>query len=355
MIEYRVSLSNTGRARVDGYEQLLRFGFAGNGNVYALRIELSDEWQGMNVRAHWYDGKKALLGSSLVTDGQIIVPQYVTKAADNGCVVFEGTDGVKTLTSSDVHYRVQDNSLEITNPYAGHFGFWDFTNGDISNIHSAPNLAMGTEDSLLVGIDGVTSGYLTSDGLTLATNSCVRIPIGSQLPTSIEISVDMTIPDAAYADQTLKNKSFLALTRSAANMMEFGTEKWGGSWPALRGPSTVSSAESEVAWRYATDEAGQSLGNSAMWISASTLHQHLRLRIYNDGTGEFAMKPAADTDWHVWTLPTYSGVTDGGVPKKYPAFEQYKPVCDTILIGNRATMDFAVPGLILHSVGIKPI
>ena len=204
------------------------------------------------------------------------------------------------------------------------------------------------DDNILEGIDGSTSGYLTTDGLTLADTSALRIPVVSGMPDGIEIGIDFTLTDDSYSSQTLKNRTFVALVKGSVNKLSFGTEKYGVAWPALRGVPSTNAAETELGWRYATDSGGTSLGNSGTWIARSTLHQNLRLRLSATGTGEFAMKANTDSNWRTWALPTY-----GGENIAYPRFQKIKEACDAILIGNRADMAHAAPGVVIHSVYIK--
>lgn len=48
--------------------------------------------------------------ASLVEDGAVEVPALVTAVPGEGCITFEGSDGVRTLTSADLRYRVAANS-----------------------------------------------------------------------------------------------------------------------------------------------------------------------------------------------------------------------------------------------------
>lgn len=93
-----------------GYEQLVRFGYTKNRGVYRLAVTASGEWEGLAIRCFWHvpDGKDP--ASSLVVDGYVAVPASVTAQPGNGCVTFEGSDGAKTVTSADLHYRVSANS-----------------------------------------------------------------------------------------------------------------------------------------------------------------------------------------------------------------------------------------------------
>ena len=110
MIEQSVSLASNGVVKVPGYEQLVRFGYTKNRGVYRLAVTATGEWAGLVIRCFWHvpDGKDP--ASSLVVDGLVDVPASVTAQPGNGCVTFEGSDGAKTVTSADLHYRVAANS-----------------------------------------------------------------------------------------------------------------------------------------------------------------------------------------------------------------------------------------------------
>ena len=110
MIEQSVSLASNGVVKVPGYEQLVRFGYTKNRGVYRLAVTATGEWEGLAVRCFWHtpDGKDP--PSSLVVDGYVAVPASVTAQPGTGCITFEGSDGSKTVTSADLHYRVSANS-----------------------------------------------------------------------------------------------------------------------------------------------------------------------------------------------------------------------------------------------------
>ena len=110
MIEQSVSLASNGVVKVPGYEQLVRFGYTKNRGVYRLAVTATGEWKGLAIRCFWHvpDGKDP--ASSLVVDGYVGVPASVTAQPGNGCITFEGSDGTKTVTSADLHYRVIANS-----------------------------------------------------------------------------------------------------------------------------------------------------------------------------------------------------------------------------------------------------
>ena len=110
MIELSVSLASNGVVKVPGYEQLVRFGYTKNRGVYRLAVTATGEWEGLAIRCFWHvpDGKDP--ASSLVVDGYVDVPASVTAQPGSCCVTFEGSDGTKTVTSADLHYRVSANS-----------------------------------------------------------------------------------------------------------------------------------------------------------------------------------------------------------------------------------------------------
>lgn len=110
MIELSVSLASNGVVKVPGYEQLVRFGYTKNRGVYRLAVTATGEWEGLAIRCFWHvpDGKDP--ASSLVQNGTMDVPASVTAQPGSGCVTFEGSDGTKTVTSSDLQYRVSTNS-----------------------------------------------------------------------------------------------------------------------------------------------------------------------------------------------------------------------------------------------------
>lgn len=110
MIDLNVSLASSGCARVSGYEQLLRMGYAKNSSIYRILVDAGGEWSGLAIRAFWHTPGGADPPASLVVDGSVTVPALVTAKSGNGCITFEGTDGGKLIASADVHYRVGSNS-----------------------------------------------------------------------------------------------------------------------------------------------------------------------------------------------------------------------------------------------------
>lgn len=110
MIDLNVSLASSGCARISGYEQLLRMGYAQNAGIYRILVDAGGEWSGLAIRAFWHTPGGADPPASLVVDGSVTVPALVTAKPGNGCITFEGTDGGKLIASADVLYRVGSNS-----------------------------------------------------------------------------------------------------------------------------------------------------------------------------------------------------------------------------------------------------
>ena len=109
MIEYKLSLASSGAVKTPGSMDALQLGYSRNCGVYRLRVSAADEWKGMTLRAFWHTPGGSP-PASLVEDGVVEVPALVTAVPGEGCITFEGSDGVCTLTSADLRYRVAANS-----------------------------------------------------------------------------------------------------------------------------------------------------------------------------------------------------------------------------------------------------
>ena len=108
MIELPVTLTSTGGAVSFAYPVPL--GYTKNKGVYRLLVTAEGEWDGLTIRCFWHLPGGTDPASSLVQDGAVDVPASVTAHPGNGCITFEGSDGVKTVTSADLRYRVGSNS-----------------------------------------------------------------------------------------------------------------------------------------------------------------------------------------------------------------------------------------------------
>ena len=110
MIEQEITLLTNGRISFQKCGNGLQFGYSKNRGVYSIRVKTSGEWNGLTIRAFWHipDIKEPI--TSLLVDNVIKVPALVTSYKGEGRIVFEGSDGTKTVTSADVRYYVNKNS-----------------------------------------------------------------------------------------------------------------------------------------------------------------------------------------------------------------------------------------------------
>lgn len=108
MIELPVTLTSTGGAV--SFASPVPLGYTKNKGVYRLLVNAEGEWEGLTIRCFWHLPGGTDPASSLVQDGAVDVPASVTAHPGNGCITFEGSDGVKTVTSADLRYRVGSNS-----------------------------------------------------------------------------------------------------------------------------------------------------------------------------------------------------------------------------------------------------
>lgn len=108
MIELPVTLTSTGGAV--SFASPVPLGYTKNKGVYRLLVTAEGEWDGLTIRCFWHLPGGTDPASSLVQDGAVDVPASVTSHPGNGCITFEGSDGVKTVTSADLRYRVGSNS-----------------------------------------------------------------------------------------------------------------------------------------------------------------------------------------------------------------------------------------------------
>ena len=103
-----MTLTSTGSAV--SFASPVPLGYTKNKGVYRLLVTAEGEWEGLTIRCFWHLPSGADPVSSLVQDGFVDVPASVTAHPGNGCITFEGSDGVKTVTSADLRYRVGSNS-----------------------------------------------------------------------------------------------------------------------------------------------------------------------------------------------------------------------------------------------------
>ena len=110
MIDYPVILTPSGGVVLPGHASALALGYTKNRGIYRLAVTASGEWEGLAIRCFWHVPDGSDPASSLVVEGSVAVPASVTAQPGNGCITFEGSDGTKTVTSADLHYRVSANS-----------------------------------------------------------------------------------------------------------------------------------------------------------------------------------------------------------------------------------------------------
>lgn len=110
MIDYPVTLTPSGGVVLPGHAFALALGYTKNRGVYRLHVDATGEWEGMTIRCFWHTPDGSDPASSPVVGGYVGVPASVTAQPGTGCITFEGTDGSKTVTSADLHYRVSANS-----------------------------------------------------------------------------------------------------------------------------------------------------------------------------------------------------------------------------------------------------
>ena len=108
MKDHIITLLPGGAVRLAGNRPEMLLGYSGNRGNYRIKVTATGEWQGLTIRAVWHTQHGTF--STLVEDSAAEVPDTVTAQAGEGCVTFEGTDGNRTVTSADLHYRVSANS-----------------------------------------------------------------------------------------------------------------------------------------------------------------------------------------------------------------------------------------------------
>lgn len=191
MIELPVTLTSTGGAV--SFASPVTLGYTKSKGVYRLLITAEGEWQGLTIRCFWHLPGGTDPASSLVQDGAVDVPASVTAHPGTGCITFEGSDGVKTVTSADLHYRVGSNSgtedgtmpepgtpaweqlvsetavaLEAVQKQIGDLG--DLTTKAketlVAAINEAARTGSGGAGSITMRTDGGYIQYSTDDGST---------------------------------------------------------------------------------------------------------------------------------------------------------------------------------------------
>lgn len=211
MIEQSVSLASNGVVKVPGYEQLVRFGYTKNRGVYRLAVTAAGEWEGLAIRCFWHvpDGKDP--ASSLVVDGYVAVPASVTAQPGNGCITFEGSDGTKTVTSADLHYRVSANSgtEDGTEPEPGTPAWQQLVDAVHTDATSAEQAKTDAQTAAQqAGASAQKAGNALSDTITAkedALKATKDAQTAANEATTSAGSADKSAQEAAGSLQELKN------------------------------------------------------------------------------------------------------------------------------------------------------
>lgn len=211
MIEQSVSLASNGVVKVPGYEQLVRFGYTKNRGVYRLAVTAAGEWEGLTIRCFWHvpDGKDP--ASSLVVDGYVAVPASVTAQPGNGCITFEGSDGTKTVTSADLHYRVSANSgtEDGTEPEPGTPAWQQLVDAVHTDATAAEQAKTDAQTAAQqAGASAQKAGNALSDTITAkedALKSTKDAQTAANEATTSAGSADKSAQEAAGSLQELKN------------------------------------------------------------------------------------------------------------------------------------------------------
>lgn len=110
MLTFEVMIGSSGAVKTTGCEQMLYLGYSKNRGVYRLHVTADGEWEEMAIRCFWHLPDGTGPAAILVEDGMVDVPASVTAVPGIGCITFEGSNGTRTITSSDLRYRVRANA-----------------------------------------------------------------------------------------------------------------------------------------------------------------------------------------------------------------------------------------------------
>lgn len=214
MIDLNVSLASNGRARVSGYEQLLRMGYARNAGIYRILVDATGEWDGLAIRVFWHTPDGTDHPASLVVDGSVTVPALVTAKPGNGCITFEGTDGSKSIASADVRYRVADNSgtTKGTDPELDPSAWQQFVDAVKADASAAVQAANDSAASALSAASsaGAADRSAQSAAGSAAAAASSESAAGQSAQAASESAAEAT-RQATLAAQTAESKGYLYL------------------------------------------------------------------------------------------------------------------------------------------------
>ena len=238
MIEYDLTLASSGAVKAEGYEALLRFGYSRNRGVYRLRVTLTGEWQGLNVRAFWHTpgGDPP---SSLVEDGAVEVPALVTALPGEGSITFEGSDGTRTLTSADVRYRVaansgtEDGQMPMPETPSWQQFVEQVERAGAESRDAARTAAASAEQSLQALRDGIASGDFKGETGPKGDPGPQGVP-GKDVEVDAALAVSGRAADAKAVGDALKEK----LDKTGGEMsgnLDFKQTSTGLKWTCANG------------------------------------------------------------------------------------------------------------------------
>lgn len=106
---FNITLGKGGTITADEGKPLM-FGFKGNKGIYKVNVTLKNEWKDCIVRAHWHYpfGEKSY--TTLVVNGELEIPSFITRRSGTGLIVFEGVVDEQVITTANLHYLVKTNA-----------------------------------------------------------------------------------------------------------------------------------------------------------------------------------------------------------------------------------------------------
>ena len=111
MIDIDVNLFENGSAQLvkSDFNNTVYFGYAKNVNVYRLHLNPNGIWTGLTIRA-FYNTTGEKPPAQLSVKNYVAVPNSVTAVTQRGNIVFEGTDGERTVVSANLPFVVGENA-----------------------------------------------------------------------------------------------------------------------------------------------------------------------------------------------------------------------------------------------------
>ena len=290
MLSQTVQLNDNGSAKVCGGNTELRFGYVKNENVYSVNFELSPEWEGLYIRVFWHVPEGDDPPSSLVVDGSVTVPPAVTAITGVGKITLEGTDGTKTITSSDVTYRVYENSgiSDGTDPELGSSAWEQFVNEVKADADRAEASAAAAKQSEANAKASETASKLSE---TNSSTSAAAAKLSetnakaseTEAAKQAEIALQHANTSKENADSSSKNASLASASAAAAKQSETASATSEANAKASENKSleymnaakgysesaSSSAASSEASYRNALKSAQDAAGHASSALSSA--------------------------------------------------------------------------------------